>query len=198
MTGRSAPPLDLDALLAAIGSGLRFEYRYFWGHTARADGALTDAVFSQWWPSHFEIDGHRYATAEQFMMAGKARVFGDREALARILAQPDPAACKALGRAVRHFDAAVWSAARFDLVTRGNVAKFGQDPALRDHILGTGDAILVEASPRDRIWGIGLGQRDARAADPATWRGQNLLGFALVRARGILRGDLPDLPARQA
>jgi ribA/ribD-fused uncharacterized protein len=198
MTGRVAPPLELDALLAAVRSGQRFELRYFWGHTARADGALTDAVFSQWWPSHFEVDHQRYATAEQFMMAGKARAFGDREALAKILAEPDPAACKALGRAVRPFDAAVWTAARFDLVTRGNVAKFGQDPALRDHLLGTGDAILVEASPRDRIWGIGLGQSDPRAADPVTWRGRNLLGFALVRARAILRGDLPDLPATAA
>lgn len=191
MSGRSAPPLELDALVAAVRSGRRFEYRYFWGHTARADGALTDAVFSQWWPSRFEVDGQAYATAEQFMMAGKARAFGDHEALARILDQPDPAACKALGRAVRHFDPAVWSAARFDLVTGGNVAKFGQDPALRDHLLGTGDAILVEASPRDRIWGIGLGKSDPRAADPVTWRGQNLLGFALVRARAILRGDQP-------
>jgi hypothetical protein len=195
MTGRSAPPLELDALVAAVRSGQGFEYRYFWGHTARADGALTDAVFSQWWPSGFEVDGQRYATAEQFMMAGKARTFGDREALARILEQPDPAACKALGRAVRPFDPAVWSAARFEVVTRGNVAKFGQDPALRDHLLGTGDAILVEASPRDRIWGIGLGVNDPRAADPLTWRGQNLLGFALVRARAILRGELPELPA---
>ena len=184
-------PLDLDSLLAALASGRRFQYRPFWGHKGRADGTLTDAVFSQWWPSPFEVDHQRYVTAEQFMMAGKARAFGDDEALARILAQPDPAACKALGRAVRRFDAATWATVRFDLVTRGNVAKFGQDPALRGHLLATGDAILVEASPTDRIWGIGLGRNDPRAADPATWRGRNLLGFALVRARGILRGDLP-------
>jgi len=194
-TRRDGPalPLDRGALVAAIAAGRRFEYRYFWGHSARADGALSDAVFSQWWPCRFEIDGHRHDSAEQLMMAGKARLFGDHQALARILAEPDPAACKALGRAVRGFDDAIWSAARFDLVTRGNAAKFGQDAALRDHLLATGDAVLVEAAPRDRIWGIGLARDDPRAADPTTWRGQNLLGFALMRARAILRRELDPL-----
>jgi ribA/ribD-fused uncharacterized protein len=186
-------PLDLDTLRHAVGAGARFRFRYFWGHTPRADGQLSDAVFSQWWPCRFVVDEHPYASAEQFMMAAKARLFGDRDTLARILAEKDPAACKALGRAVRGFDDAAWAAARFDLVTRGNVAKFGQEPAYRGYLLATGDEILVEAAPRDQIWGIGLGRDSEKARDPGTWRGLNLLGFALVRVRGILRGELPDV-----
>lgn len=186
-------PLDLESLRRAAEGGRGFQYRHFWGHRPRSDGQLSDSVFSQWWPSVFEEDGLRFASAEMYMMAGKARLFGDDEALAEILAAGDPATCKALGRRVRGFDDARWKQARFDLVTRGNAAKFGQDDALRDYLLATGDDILVEASPRDRIWGIGLGRSNERAHDPRTWRGRNLLGFALVRARSILRGEL-DLP----
>jgi ribA/ribD-fused uncharacterized protein len=185
-------PLDIDTLRQAVATGASFRYRYFWGHTPRPDGRLSDSVFSQWWRCRFVVDDHTYASAEQFMMAGKARLFGDGDSLARILEEKDPAACKALGRAVRAFDDAAWSAARFDLVTRGNVAKFGQEPASRDYLLATGNELLVEAAPRDQIWGIGLGRDNEKARDPRTWRGQNLLGFALVRARGILRGELPD------
>lgn len=184
------PPLEVHALRAAVSAGAEYTYRFFWGHTPRPDGRLSDAVFSQWWMARFEVDGQAYDNAEQFMMAGKARLFGDDAALADVLATAHPAACKAIGRRVAGFDESAWAAARFDLVTRGNVAKFGQDPALRAYLLGTGDEVLVEASPMDRIWGIGLGASEPRARDPRTWRGRNLLGFALVRARAVLRGEL--------
>jgi ribA/ribD-fused uncharacterized protein len=180
-------PLDVDSLRAAIAEGHRFQYRYFWGHTPRADRQLSDAVFSQWWRQPFEADGVRYATAEQYMMAGKARLFGDDETLAAILKESDPSSCKALGRKVRDFDEAAWAAARVGIVVRGNVAKFGSDDALCRYLLGTREQLLVEASPRDTIWGIGLGKDNPRAREPATWRGLNLLGFALVQARGELR-----------
>jgi ribA/ribD-fused uncharacterized protein len=185
------PPLDIDTLRGAVAAGAAFRYRFFWGHTPRLDGRLSDAVFSQWWPCRFALDCVEYATAEQWMMASKARLFGDEGALGRILRSADPAVCKQLGREVRGFDDERWSAARFDLVTEGNVAKFGQDAALRGYLLDTGDDILVEAAPRDRIWGIGLGRDSEKARDPRTWRGRNLLGFALVRTRSILRGELP-------
>jgi ribA/ribD-fused uncharacterized protein len=180
--------LDVAALRAAVAAGETFEYRFFWGHRARPDGRLSDACFSQWWPCAFEVGGRRYASAEQLMMAEKARLFGDDEARARILATGDPAEAKRLGRAVRGFDEAAWERARFDLVTDANVAKFGQDPRLRAHLLGTGEAILVEASPTDAVWGIGLAASDPRARDPRAWPGLNLLGFALARARAALRG----------
>ncbi len=184
-------PLDRTALIAAIDRGEPYVFRTFYGHTPRKDGAISDAVFSQFWPCSFEIDGVRYRWAEQWMMSGKARLFDDGEALQKILHANEPLECKQLGRTVRNFDEGRWRDHRFDLVTRGNVAKFDQDPALRSHLLATEDAILVEAAPRDVVWGIGLGASNPDAHRPQAWRGLNLLGFALVRARGILRGELP-------
>jgi ribA/ribD-fused uncharacterized protein len=185
--------LDVPALQRAQHAGVALSYRLFWGHKPRKDGALSDACFSQWWACHFTVDGQAFASAEQFMMAGKARLFGDDETRAQILATSDPGHAKALGRKVRGFVETAWEAARFDLVTRGNVAKFGQDERLRHHLMATRDQILVEASPVDRIWGIGLAADHEHATQPHNWRGLNLLGFALVRARAILRGELPPL-----
>jgi len=181
-------PTDLESLRAAVREGRTFGYRFFWGHRPSADGALTDSVFSQWWPCRFEVDGQAYTTAEKFMMAGKARLFGDDEMLARILATDDPEECKALGRKVRGFDGEKWSAHCVDLVTRGNVAKFSE-ARLGKYLLATGEEILVEASPMDRIWGIGLSRTAPDAKDPRTWRGKNLLGFALVRARAEIQAS---------
>ncbi len=121
------------------------------------------------------------------MMAEKARLFGDPEMLAEIIQAPSPQAAKALGRKVRNFDADVWSAKCFEIVVNGNVQKFRQNSAMQEFLLSTGNAILVEAAPRDQIWGIGLGEHNERARDPAQWRGQNLLGFALVEVRARLR-----------
>jgi ribA/ribD-fused uncharacterized protein len=187
----AGPILDLESLRKAVRGGQSFTYRLFYGHTPRPDGKLSDAVFSQFWPCSFSLGGIRYIFAEQWMMASKARLFADAEALARILVAKAPLECKRIGRSVRGFDEARWREHRFDLVTAGNVAKFGQDAALREYLLATGDEILVEASPTDCIWGIRLGRDNKDAIDPLRWRGQNLLGFALMRARLILRGELP-------
>lgn len=180
---------DVTALCAAVERGETFALRHFWGHKPRPDGALSDSCFSQWWPCRFEVDGVTYSSAEQFMMAGKARLFGDSEVLEQILSHDDPGKVKSLGRRVRGFEQGAWSAASFELVTRGNVAKFGQDGALRKHLLCSAPSVLVEASPLDTIWGIGLGASNPDARDPRTWRGRNLLGFALMRARDILSGS---------
>ncbi len=139
--------------------------------------------FSQWWPSPFTVDGITYATAEHWMMAGKARLFDDAEAERRVLDASHPKQAKDAGRTVRGFDEETWLRHRFSLVVEGNVHKFGHHPELRDYLLGTGSRVLVEASPVDRVWGIGLAADDERAADPARWRGLNLLGFALMEAR---------------
>jgi ribA/ribD-fused uncharacterized protein len=193
--------LDLESLQKAVRSGQPFSYRLFYGHTGRTDGKLSDAVFSQFWPCSFTLGGVRYVWAEQWMMASKARLFGDTEALEHILQAQAPLVCKHIGRQVRGFDETRWREHRFELVTAGNVAKFGQNAALSAYLLDTGDEILVEASPMDGIWGIRLGRGHKDAQDPLRWRGQNLLGFALIRARLILRGELPPpslLPLFQA
>jgi ribA/ribD-fused uncharacterized protein len=122
-------------------------------------------------------------------MAAKARLFGDTETLRRILAEEDPSKVKALGREVEGYVDEAWEAARFDAVTQGNIAKFSATPELRAYLLGTGDELLVEAAPRDLVWGIGYGRENPLVREPVRWRGRNLLGFALVRARSALRGE---------
>lgn len=143
---------------------------------------------SQWTPSTFKVDDVRYVNAEQFMMAEKARLFDDQESLARILATTSPREHKSLGRAVRGFDQEKWAAHRETVVVRGNLAKFSQDQDLQRELCKSGERVLVEASPFDQIWGIGLAADDPRAQDPAKWRGQNLLGIALMRVREQLCG----------
>jgi ribA/ribD-fused uncharacterized protein len=174
---------DRDSLLAAVKCGHAAKYLLFWGHQASADGSVSSACFSQWWPAAFTVDGAAYATAEHFMMAEKARLFADDEIRRRILAAASPGAAKRLGREVRGFDERAWLDARFAIVVRGNLAKFTQNPALGGFLRATGERVLVEASPVDRIWGIGLAAADARATDPERWRGLNLLGFALMAVR---------------
>ncbi|MFF1421954.1 NADAR family protein [Streptomyces sp. NPDC058280] len=172
-------------------------YLHFWGHTPRRDGAVGPSCLSQWWPSPFTVDGVEYATAEHWMMAAKARLFRDETAERAAVEAANPALAKKAGRLVRDFDETVWERERHGIVVEGSVHKFGQDAGLRGFLLTTGDRILVEASPRDRIWGIGLAADDERAQDPARWRGLNLLGFALMEARERLRAD-PDPAAAPA
>ena len=121
------------------------------------------------------------------MMAEKARLFGDQAALSMVLAATTPGAAKAAGRNVRGFDEEKWLAQRWDIVVRANRAKFSQNQALRTFLLNTGDRVLVEASPVDAIWGIGMAADDADAQHPAAWQGLNLLGFALMAVRSELQ-----------
>lgn len=166
-----------------------FKYLFFWGHQPSPSGEITASCLSQWWSSRFEIDGVTYHSAEQWMMASKARLFGDDEMLQRILESRHPDQAKKLGRQVRGFDEATWREHRVRLVTEGNVAKFSQDEALGRFLLDTGSRVLVEASPRDRIWGIGMSAKNEQVTNPENWRGLNLLGFALMAARDELRAS---------
>ncbi|MEJ2694440.1 MAG: NADAR family protein [Candidatus Thiodiazotropha sp.] len=169
-----------------IKAGWSPKYLSFWGHRAKSGSTIGKHVLSQWWNCRFEVDGIVYLSAEHYMMAEKARLFDDVDAQRRILQAASPGAAKALGRGIRNFDEAVWEAARFDIVVRGNIEKFGQNEVMHDYLLTTGEKVLVEASPVDRIWGIGLASDDPRAEDPAQWQGENLLGFALMQTRKIL------------
>ncbi len=151
---------------------------------------FTDASpFSQWYRCAFTVDGQAFGCAEQFMMHGKAMLFGDAKTAAAILAADHPRDHKALGRKVTPFDDATWKGARERIVKTGNRAKFTQNAELRALLVATRGTTLVEASPYDRIWGIGLAATDPRAQDPATWRGQNLLGKILTDLRDELLAE---------
>ena len=177
-----------EDLLRAVRGGFRPRYLFFWGHRPLSNGQIGNPSLSQWWPAAFSVNGVRYPTAEHFMMAEKARLFGDEAVRTEILKAGSPKEAKELGRQVRNFDEQAWADARFQLVVAGSLAKFSQNAELGKYLLGTRDRVLVEASPADRIWGIGLAADSAQAMDPEQWPGLNLLGFALMEARQRLCG----------
>lgn len=151
---------------------------------------------SQWAYSPFkadiEIEGKvetcEFPTAEHWMMVKKALLFGDSAIARQILDIPagskDLAAVKALGRKVEKFDEETWVQERYKIVVEGNLHKFRANEELREKLLKTGDKILVEASPRDRIWGVGFGEKNA-LGEKERW-GLNLLGRALEEVRGLV------------
>jgi ribA/ribD-fused uncharacterized protein len=178
---------DLESLRAAIRDGAKPEYLFFWGHTPK-HGILGKECLSQWYPAPFEVDGCLFPTAEHYMMVHKALLFDDRETAERMLRAPDPRAVKTVGRSVKGFNEEIWDANRFTIVVNGNHAKFSQNTSLRAFLVATRTRILVEASPQDRIWGIGLAADSEAATNPFAWRGLNLLGFALMVVRDRLAG----------
>ena len=135
------------------------------------------------------IDGITYNCVEQYMMAEKARLFGDRDVEAAILRASDPAEQKALGRGVRGYNDAKWAAARYAVVLKATLAKYRQNDELCNFLLATGQDTFVEASPEDTVWGIGMRRSDPDSTNPARWRGTNLLGKAITEARDIIRRE---------
>lgn len=143
--------------------------------------------YSQWFDARFQIDGVWYNTTEQYMMASKARHFGDEETLAKIMATRHPREQKRLGRQVRNFDVAEWNRVSRDYVYKGNYAKFSQNAGLKQILIEeTAGTTLVEASPTDKLWGIGLDAHDERAENRETWQGVNWLGEVLTKVRDDL------------
>lgn len=177
---------SVGELARIVEAGAHPKFLLFWGHQGRADGRLDKSCLSQWWPTRFSVDGLVFGSAEHFMMWRQAVLFGDVTRAAAILVARSPAQAKAIGREVEHFDETIWVEHRWEIVVSASVAKFGSDPALRDFLLATGKRVLVEASPVDRIWGIGLAADSEFAETPQRWRGLNLLGFALMEARAKL------------
>ena len=144
-------------------------------------------VFSQWFKYSFVIEGIRYETAEQYMMAKKALLAGDLQSYALIMNEPDPSKCKKLGKQVKNLDVAAWDRCKEEIVYHDNLAKFSQNEKAQYYLLSTGDKILAEASPYDTIWGIGLEASDFDSTNPDRWPGKNLLGKVLMRVREELR-----------
>ncbi len=162
----------------------------FWGHRPSRDGNITKSCLSQWWRQSFKVNGETFCCAEQYMMACKARLFGDEETRRQIMETSDPKAIKELGRKVANFDRNIWDCNKYAIVVAGNLCKFRQNHDLAEYLLSTDDAVLIEASPYDQVWGIGLSQDSPEAHNPALWHGENLLGFALMEVRDDLRSRI--------
>lgn len=152
------------------------EFHFFW------KGPL-----SQWFKRDFTVDGIKYNCAEQYMMSRKAVLFKDALALKKIMEATNPYDQKAYGRNVEHFDVGEWEAVAKDYVFSGNYNKFTQHQDLKEIILSTGEKTLVEASPYDKLWGIGVAEDDPRALDRAKWPGRNWLGEVLTNVRNTIR-----------
>lgn len=156
------------------------EIIYFW-RPHESNGWL-----GNWYPSEFISDGKRFINSEHYFMWRKVMMFepGLEQV---ILGVDDPKKMKDIGQSVKNYDDGVWSAARYDVMKTALYEKFTQNPLLLAKLLGTGSALLVEASPYDRIWGIGLDMAAASKGGLELWRGQNLLGKALMETRARLR-----------
>lgn len=176
----------IDKLLLMKADWKLSDFVFFWGHIDRDHGQAKSCL-SQWYPCFFVVDGRYYNSTEQYMMAEKARVFGDETVRQQILAEYNQMTIKKLGRKVKNYDDAIWKSVRFDVVVKGNLAKFSQNERLKSYLLSTADKIIVEASPKDDVWGIGLEESAIDIINPLKWKGTNLLGFALMEVRDLLK-----------
>lgn len=142
---------NIDLIRDEFRKGQKQKFLFFWGHQKSTNGEICQSCFSQWWNSDFKVDGISYFSAEHYMMAEKARLFNDADNLDKIINSKSPAQAKQFGREVIGFKEDIWIANRFEIVKKGNIAKFGQNPDLQNFLLSTTKRILAEASPLDSI-----------------------------------------------
>jgi len=154
------------------------KFTFFWG---------TSSPFSNWHKSDFEYKGIKFCTSEQAMMWEKAMTFDDIQIAQEILKTRNPKVQKELGRNVKNYDEAKWASVRYDIVFNILVNKFTQNESMLLALLETDESLIVEASPYDAVWGIGLAEDDPRAQNISEWKGQNLLGKALTELRSVLK-----------
>lgn len=166
---------------------MSLDFLFFWGHSQKNPDKIDQSCLSQWYPSEFIVDDILYNNAEQFMMAQKAELFGDSQTFALIMNASTPKEMKALGRKVKNFSDDIWNKNRAKIVERGNYNKFSQNQSIRKFLISTKDKILVEASPYDRIWGIGMSKDNSNIYNVNRWNGLNLLGFALMSVRDMIK-----------
>lgn len=155
------------------------QYEFFWS-----------GPFSQWYPSMFMIDDKTFSCAEQYMMYNKAILFNDTATAKKIMNTINPKEQKKLGRQVKDFDVKVWNNVAKDVVYQGNRAKFLQNSKLYAILMDTGMRLLVEASPYDAVWGIGLSAVAARVTPADEWPGTNWLGEVLTKVRDDLINEI--------
>lgn len=152
---------------------------YFWG----------DPTLSNWGPAEFEYKGYQFYNSEQAFMWEKADFFGDQEIANLILQTRNPREAKDLGRKVKGYNDGEWSKVRYKKMLEVCLAKFSQNNELKQTLLSTGDKIIVEGSPYDRIWGVGWHWTDPEILYEVNWRGKNLLGKVLMEVRNTLKKE---------
>jgi ribA/ribD-fused uncharacterized protein len=154
------------------------KYVFFW-----------DGIYSQWYSAPMVIDDRTFNCCEQWMMYNKATFFEDYVTAEQVMKTKSPREQKELGRMVKNFDSNRWNKVCSGIVYKGNLAKFTQNEDLKKELLNTGNRILVEASPYDQIWGIGMGVEEEGIDNAINWKGQNLLGWALQLVKQELQNE---------
>lgn len=149
----------------------------------------SNGYLSNWYLSKFEVNGRMFSSMEQYMMYEKAQTFGDQEIAEKIMETDEAGKIKRLGRAVKNYQETIWNGVRQIRIYEGLLAKFGQNQELLKKLLDTNDAILAECAVRDLVWGIGLSMKDEKRFDLKEWKGQNLLGYALMEVRRKLASE---------
>ena len=168
-------------VIEAYDNGDKLDFVFFWGHTNKSN-SVNKTCFSQWYTDSGEFHDKNfvYDSCEHYMMLGKLLLMnGNNIEVTKEV--------KALGRKIKNWDEKKWNDEKFNIVVQGNLLKFSQDEELKEYLLSTGDKILVEASPYDPNWGIGLDSHAPNVDNPNTWKGDNLLGYALMEVRDKLR-----------
>ena len=174
---------NIERLIREFELGKDLDFLFFWGHTEKLDGKISKQCLSQWFNASFLFDGVKYKTAEHWMMAQKALLFNEKHSFDKIVKSHTPKEAKALGRKVKNFGPDVWNDHKYQIVVAGNLHKFTQNTELFNYLKGTQERYLLEASPVDKVWGIGVSEDSEEADNPYAWTGENLLGFALMEVR---------------
>lgn len=163
------------------------EYIFFSGFQPNKDGSIGKSCLSQWWPSNFTENEIVYKTVGHYILSWKAKLFGDIKTANAILNKRFPKDVKELSRTISNFNADVWNDYKYTIAKQGNYLKFSQNDALKQFLITTGNTIIVEANPSDKVWGIGLTEDESIAKNPNNWEGQNLFGFTLMEVRDELK-----------
>lgn len=160
------------------------KYLFFW----KPNKNLTnETCFSQWQPSLFEIDGVVYNCAEQYMMSQKAKLFKDEYIYDLVMDSIKPQDMIKLGRKVKNFNESIWDKNKYSIIFDANYNKFSQNEKMKKFLLSTNDKVIVEASPYDKVWGVGMDSNNRKIYNPNNWRGENLLGFIIMEVRDLLK-----------
>lgn len=180
----------VETIREKYNRGEQLDFIIFYGHRGNRNGTASRNCLSNFYLSDFSIDSETFICNEQWMMYSKAILFNDEETAKKILSSTEQKEIKHLGREVKNFDPILWNKYKIGIVYKGAYAKFSQNPVLKEYLLNTGDSVLVEGSPSDCIWGIGL----RYSLNPLEWRGENLLGFTLMEVRDALRSRQKNEP----